>query len=383
VKNKKSIYFPLVNRERLLERFIEALSIRSPSKNEKNIIDYLSERLKKLGVDVYIDESGKKFGSNAGNLVGFFPKTHGQKKLPIFLGAHVDTVFLNSEVIPVVKNGRVVNKDNKCILGGDNKVAIAAIIEALEVIKENSIKTGDIYLIFTISEEVGVLGARYLDLAKIKAKYGFFFDGEGDVGTIFNEAPYHNNFDITITGKAAHSGIEPEKGISSIKAASDAIAGLKPGRVDKETTYNIGMINGGTATNIVPEKTRVAAEARSLKLLKLDKISNHIADIFKNAAICNGAKINIKIKREYDGFKIRKDEVCMQIAKKALLNMGITAKTVPTGGGSDINIFNSKNKSALNMSAGMENVHTNREYVKIEQLEKLAVLILEICSVEL
>ena len=120
-------------------------------------------------------------------------------------------------------------------------------------------------LLFTIAEEVAVLGARYLDLKDIKAKYGFFFDGEGDIGTIFNEAPYHNNFRITITGRSAHSGIEPEKGINSIKVASDAIAALNPGRVDSATTYNIGLISGGTAINIVPEKTNVTAEARSLE----------------------------------------------------------------------------------------------------------------------
>jgi len=371
----------MINKQRLLARFIELLKIKSPSRNEKEIIQYISKILKKLEIDTKIDGTGTKLGSNTGNLTCYL-KGDLKNRLPIFLGAHVDTVCLEGDIIPEVKNKRIVNENKNCILGGDDKVAIAAILEALQVIKEKKIRTGDIYILFTIAEEVGVLGARHLDLKDIKAKYGFFFDGEGDVGTIFNEAPYHNNFNITITGRAAHSGIEPERGINSIKAASDAIAALNPGRVDSQTTYNIGLINGGSAVNIVPEKTNITAEARSLKLDKLDKISGYIKETFSIAAQKNGAKADIKIKREYDGFKIDDGEISMQIAKKALENMGITPRVVSTGGGSDINIFNAKGKMAVNLSAGMENVHTNKEYVKVSQLERLATLILEICNTE-
>ncbi|MBN1298852.1 MAG: M20/M25/M40 family metallo-hydrolase [Actinobacteria bacterium] len=372
----------LINRERLIERFLEILSIKSPSKNEKQIIEYINGHLKSLGINTEIDDSGKNFGSNSGNLTGFLP---GKSKeiLPIFLGAHVDTVFVNGEIIPAVKDGIVTNQDKNTILGGDDKVAVAAILEALDVIKENNIATGDIDLIFTIAEEIAVLGARYLDLGKIKSVYGFFFDGEGDIGTIFNEAPYHNNFEITITGKAAHSGIEPEKGINSIKTAADAIAELKPGRVDSQTTYNIGIINGGTAMNIVPENTKIIAEARSLKLEKLESITEFIRKTFEKNAKKSGARADIKIDREYDGFKIKEDEISMQIAMQALRKMGIEPRVVSTGGGSDINIFNAKGKRALNLSSGMENVHTNEEYVKVEQLFNLAELILNICSVRI
>jgi tripeptide aminopeptidase len=382
MKNKDSAFLGMIDKQRLLERFIKLLKIKSPSRDEKEIIDYISKILKELGIGTKVDSTGIKFGSNTGNLTGHL-KGDLKKRLPIFLGAHVDTVCLNGDIIPAVKNGRVVNENKNCILGGDDKVAIAAILEALQIIKDNKISTGDIYLLFTISEEVAVLGARYLDLKDIKAKYGFFFDGEGDVGTIFNEAPYHNNFRITITGRAAHSGIEPEKGINSIKAASDAIAALNPGRVDSDTTYNIGLISGGSAINIVPEKTNVTAEARSLKSEKLEKISGYIKDTFSAAAIKYGAKADIKIEREYDGFKIDDNEISMQIAKKALINMGIRPKVVSTGGGSDINIFNARGKIAVNLSAGMENVHTNKEYVKVKQLESLSALILEICTIEI
>ena len=383
MKNKESFFESLINKKRLLENFIEILKIKSPSRNEKEIICYIKDALDRLGFSTTVDDSGKYFGSNSGNLIAYLPKNNNEKTLPVFIGAHADTVALNGEIIPEIKNGRVINKNSKCILGADDKVAIAAMLEAAYVLMENKLENTDIYFIFTISEEAGILGAKYLDLKKIKASYGFVFDGEGDIGAIFNEAPYHNSFRISVKGKASHAGIEPEKGINSIKIAADAISILKPGRYDYETTYNIGVINGGIATNIIPEITNIEAEARSLDLKKLDEISNFITDTFKNASKKHKAKVNIKVEREYNGFKIEEDEVCVLIAKKALNNMGIVPKIVSTGGGSDINIFNARGKKSVNLSSGMENAHSSSEYVKIEQLEKLAALVLEICTIKL
>jgi len=292
----------------------------------------------------------------------------------------VDTVSLDGDVIPVLKNSRVVNENKNCILGGDDKVAVAAILEAVRVIIENNLKIGDIFIIFTISEESMILGAKHIDLKKVKAEYGFVFDGEGDIGTVFNEAPYHNSINIAVTGKAAHAGTVPEKGISSIKVASDAISKLKLGRIDGETTCNVGVIKGGVATNIIPEKTDVKAEARSLKLSKLIKITDQIKSTFQDSAVNYGAKIKVSVKREYNGFKIEENERVMLIAKKAIQNMGIKPRIIPTGGGSDVNIFNERGKKSVTLSSGMENVHSKNEYVKVREIVKLSSLILEICS---
>lgn len=381
-KVKISKYEDLINKKRLIDNFIEMLKIKSPSGQEKSIIEYISKKFRKLGFEATIDNAGKFTGSGTGNLVGFIPAKTKLKNPPVFFGAHVDTVRLNGDVLPYIRDGKIFNKNTKCILGGDDKVAVAALLEAIEIIKERNISTTDIYIIFTISEEIGILGAKYLDLSPIKAKYGFVFDGEGDVGTIYNEAPYHNSFDIIITGRASHAGIEPEKGINSIKIAADAISLLNPGRVDNETTFNIGLINGGTATNIIPEKTEIKAEARSLNLNKLEKVSAEICKTFKDSAKAQEAKIKIDTQREYDGFKINEDETPVVMAKEALKNMGIKAKIVATGGGSDINIFNARGKKAINLSSGLENAHSSKEYVKIKQLEKLVVLIIELCKSE-
>ena len=377
---KNSIFLKMINKERLINTFFEILKIKSPSKKEKELNDYILKILKNLGIDVHNDNCGEKFNSNSGNLIGYLPSNDNCERIPIFLGAHVDTVSLNGDEIPVLENGRIINENKSCILGGDDKTAVAAIIEAVRIITENNLKIGDIFLVFTISEEAMILGAKYLDLKKVKAEYGFVFDGGGDIGTIFNEAPYHNSIDIIIYGKSAHAGAEPEKGISSIKVASDAISRLKLGRIDSETTCNVGVINGGVATNIIPEKTEVKAEARSLKLSKLKKITTEMTKTFQDAAKINGAKIKIKVEREYNGFKIGKSEKVMIIARKAIQNMGIKPSVLPTGGGSDVNIFNARGKKSLILSSAMENVHSNKEYVKVKELVKLCALILEICS---
>ena len=366
-----------INRKRLIDTFFRLLRIKSPSGDEKEIVEHVREILSGLGLEVAVDDSGKKYGSNSGNLTALLKGTDPDIR-PIFIGAHLDTVALNGEVIPYMDDGIIKNKNSKCILGGDDKVAVAAIIEVLRYIIENNMKTGDIYIIFTISEEIGVVGAKHVDMDKVGAEYGFVFDSNGDIGTIYNQAPYQNSIDAEFIGKAAHAGIEPEKGINSIKAAGIAISNISFGRLDHETTANIGKINGGVARNIVPENTKLILEARSLKESKLEKITEKMIAALKGASDDTGCKLKYKLIREYDGFNIDLKEIPVKIASGAIKEIGIDPVVGSSGGGSDINVFNSKGKRAVNLSSGMEDVHTNSEYVKASQLEKLAQLILEI-----
>ncbi|MDD5600463.1 MAG: M20/M25/M40 family metallo-hydrolase [Actinomycetota bacterium] len=369
----------MVNKERLLKSFLELLKIKSPSKNEKEIVDCVSSKLEDLGLDVYVDDCWKKTGGNAGNIIAQYIADNPSGSRPIFLTAHLDTVEVNGDIVPVIKKGIISNKNKDCILGGDNKVAVAAVIEALEVIMENKIPTGDIYVVLTVSEEIGLLGSKNLDTRLIKAKYGFAFDGDGDIGTIINKAPYQNSIDAQFKGKSAHAGVEPEKGINSIQAAAAAINKMKIGRIDKETTSNVGKIEGGIARNIVPENTKLEIEARSLDPEKLENITSDMVESLKSGAAINNAGLDYKVVREYDGFEISENEVPVQIARYALQRLNIESKVVASGGGSDVNIFNSKGMMAINLSSGMENIHTTREFVKVDQLIKLAGLIIEIC----
>lgn len=370
----------IINFERLIGTFFDILKIKSPSKKEREIADYIEKKLKKMGLEIYRDNSGEKFGSNAGNIIAVYKSKIPSKKKPIFLCAHLDTVHLEGDVVPVIEDDRVINQNTACILGADDKAAVAAILEALNIIIEKKIKTADIYIIFTISEEIGLLGAKNLNLSRVKAETGFVFDGEGDIGIIINKAPYQNSINAQFIGKAAHAGASPEKGINAIKVSADAISSIKLGRIDKETTSNVGKIEGGVARNIVPENTKVQAEARSIKLPKLDKITFEIISSFEKAAKNNGAKVKYEVIREYDGFEIGKNKLPVRIASAAIKRLGIKPKVMPSGGGSDINIFNSKGKTAVNLSSGIENAHTNEEYVKISELKKLVCLIVEICK---
>ena len=376
------MFSEMIDEKRLIDLFLELARIKSPSGDEKEIVERIAGILTGLGLEVYIDDSGKKYGSNSGNITAFFKGSSGDGRQPIFLGAHLDTVRIDGEIEPVMENGIIKNKFDY-ILGGDDKVAAAAIIEVLRTIRENSIPVGDIYTIFTISEEIGVVGARYIDMDKVKARYGFVFDAHGDVGTIYNQAPYQDSIDAEFTGKAAHAGIEPEKGINSIKAAAAAISMIDSGRIDHETTCNIGKISGGQARNIVPEKTNIIMEARSLDGQKLKKVMDSMVNALKKAAKDTGARLDYKLYREYDGFKIGEDEPPLKAAIFALKKLGIRPIISSTGGGSDINIFNAKGKRAVNLSSGMEDVHTSTEYVKTEQLEMLAKLVLEICNTKI
>jgi tripeptide aminopeptidase len=291
-------------------------------------------------------------------------------------------VTIDGDIEPVIENGIIKNKHDY-ILGGDDKVAVASIIEVMRTIIENNIPTGDIYLVFTISEEIGVVGAKHIDIDRIKARYGFVFDAHGDVGTIYNRAPYQDSIDVEFKGKAAHAGIEPEKGINSIRAAALAVSNINTGRIDHETTSNVGKISGGQARNIVPEKTTMMLEARSLDAGKLKKVINSMVSALKQASKTTGAELKYHLFREYEGFKIGKDEIPLKTAFTAIKNLGIEPKIAATGGGSDINIFNSKGKRAVNLSSGMEDVHTSTEHVKIDQLYLLARLILETCTINI
>ncbi len=366
----------MVNKERLLNTFMELLTIRSPSKEEKEISDYVTKELVDLGFEVINDNIGEKIGSNSGNIIAHLKGI--KKGEPIFFAAHMDTVHLNGEVVPKITGKRIVNSFKDCILGSDDKAAIAAMLESMRCIVENNIEIGELFLVFTICEEIGLQGVKNLDLGLIKAEVGFVFDADGEVGSIITQAPYQDSIDIKFIGKPAHAGICPEKGINSIAAAAKAISKIKIGRIDKNTTCNVGVIKGGVAKNIVPEITVVEVEARSMKEEKLKKVIKALMDKFQKVSVETATKLEYNRIREYDGYKLLKDDLPVKMAIKALKKVGIKHMLKETGGGSDTNIFNAKGKKTVNLSSGMENCHTNEEYINIKELINLSKLIIEL-----
>lgn len=367
----------MINRQRMVEEFLELVRIDSLTFKEKEMADCLKAKLNDLGLSVEEDDTGNKIGGNSGNLIC---KVEGNKNVPaVLLMAHMDTVTPGIGKKPVV-DGKYIRSDGSTVLGGDDVAGIECILEAIRVLKEDNISHGDIFVVFTVAEEGGLWGAKNLDVSKIKAKYAFVMDDGGTIGHVAVTAPAQNKIDIVITGKAAHAGMEPEKGISAIQIASEAISGMKLGRIDAETTANVGIISGGQATNIICDKVEIEAEARSRNMKKLEMQTEHMKECFYNVAQKFGGKVVFKSELLYPSFSISENEDIIKILREASNKVGIELLTEATGGGSDTNIINSKGIKAVDISVGMDKVHSVEEQICIDDMEKAAELLVSIIT---
>jgi len=365
----------LINRDRMVNDFLQLTSIDSLSKRERQMADAIKEKLSAMGYEAYEDDAGKKIGGSAGNIIC---TVKGSKDVPaIMFAAHMDTVEPGIGKKPVV-DGDMIRSDGTTVLGGDDVSGIVCILEALRAIKENDIEHGDIQAVFTVAEEGGLYGAKNLDYSRIYAKYGFIMDSNGPIGTVAVKAPSQDKIFVTLEGKASHAGITPEKGISAIQMAASAIAGMKLGRIDHETTANIGVINGGRETNIVCDRVEIKAEARSRSDEKLDVQTRHMKECFEKAADEFGGKADIRIERLYPSFNIPHDAPIMDILRKAADDAGVTLIPEETGGGSDTNIFNGKGIQSADLSTGMEKVHSTEECISISNMTKAAEFVISI-----
>lgn len=355
----------MVNRTRLVDEFLELVKIDSLSLKERQMCDLLKQKLENMGYMPVEDNAGEKIGGNSGNIVC---TVKGNKKVPaIMLGAHMDTVVPGIGKKAIV-DGDIIKTDGLTILGGDDASGIAIILETLKILKEENIPHGDIQIVFTVAEEIGLLGAKNLDYSKIQAKYGFILDSDGRIGCAAVKAPSHNKINAIIKGKAAHAGMEPENGISAFTIMAHAITNMKLGRIDEETTANIGIIHGGTATNIVCDRVELEGEARSRQQNKLQAQTEHMRDCFVQAAEKFGGQVDFDYEMEYPAYDLPADSAVLGIMKSAAEDCGIVFETVVTGGGSDTNIINSKGIEAVDMSIGMTNVHSVKEQISIKDM---------------
>ena len=368
----------MINEKRLLESFVELVKIDSISRDEKKIANFLMGKLKDLGLEVTIDKAGEKVKGNTGNMIA---RLKGNIKgiIPVMFAAHMDTVVPGKNIKPVLEEGKIVSAGDT-ILGGDDKAGVAGILEALRFIKENNVPHGDIEILFTICEEIGLYGAKNLDLSQLKSKIGFILDAGGQVGGITTSAPSQNSIEFIIRGKASHAGAEPEKGINAIQVAGHILSRMKLGRIDEETTTNIGIISGGIATNIVPDKVILKGEARSRNEEKLDKCTGELKKIIEDTAKEFKAKAEIKINREYDCYNLTSDDRIVKIAIKAAEKIGLSSSLQASGGGSDANVFNKKGFPSVALAVGMEKVHTVDEYILVKNLKNTAEYVLSIIN---
>lgn len=352
----------MINRKRLLDEFYELIQIKSSTRAERQVADVIKKKLTDLHMEVTEDKAGSLIGGNCGNILAFLPGTVIGAPSVLF-SAHLDCVEPCGNIQPVLKDG-IITSAGDTILGSDDKSGVVAILEALRVLKEQNIPHGNIQIVFTVAEEGGLAGSKNIAPALLHADFGYALDSGGSPGEIINMAPGHNKLEIMVYGKKAHAGVAPEEGLNAIVLASKAIAKINDGRIDPETTANIGTIQGGFATNIVPDKVVILAEARSRNKEKLTAQTDHMRQIFEETVKVAGGKAEVSISKEYDAYVLPETAPVVRLACKAAESIGIRPVIKATGGGSDANYFNSYGIPTAVLGTGMSKVHTTDEFIK-------------------
>lgn len=366
----------MINQERILTEFLELVQVDSETKFEAEIAKVLKEKFSSLGVSVVEDDTTNVTGHGAGNLVCTLEATKDSID-PIYFTSHMDTVVPANGVKPTVENGYVIT-DGTTILGADDKTGLAAMLEAIKVLKENNIAHGKVEFVITVGEESGLVGAKALDPKLISAKFGYALDSDGKVGNIILAAPTQAKVKTTIYGKTAHAGVAPEKGVSAITIAAKAVAKMPLGRIDHETTANIGRFEGGSQTNIVCDRVDILAEARSLIPEKMEQQVQKMKDAFETVAAEMGGRAEVVVDVMYPGFKFTAEDHVVQIAKRAASKIGRDSELLTSGGGSDANVIAGFGIPTVNLAVGYEEIHTTNERMPVEELVKTAELVVSI-----
>ena len=372
----------MLSPERLAETFRFLAETSSVSRREGALAAELKRRLQILGAQTFIDGAAIKTGSDTGNLIA---RLEGSREVPpLLVNAHMDTVQPGEGVSVLFKDG-VFTSDGRTILGADDKSAIAVILEALSVLRENQIQHGPIEIVLTTCEEAGLKGAKNLDFSLLTAPYGYALDGTDTEGIIV-QAPSANRFEIRLIGKDAHAGAHPEQGINAIHLAAKAMAGLTIGRIDIETTCNIGWIEGGVATNVVPALVTLRGEVRSHDESKLQGVTTGIIEAFeevvnehqRRTGLDGLPRLETHVERSYCRTRIPEDHPLVSLAKQAAASLGRSLRTKISGGGSDANVFFEKGIPLGILGTGMREVHTTREFVRLDDMIRATELLVAI-----
>ncbi len=367
---------PSINEARLVQLFREFCLIDAPAKKEREVADYVINVLKGMGLEVWEDKAGEAVGGNSGNVIALFKGTKpGAPR--IFLSAHLDTVEPTAGLKIIEENGRL-SSDGTTILGADDKGGMAPAIEAIRVIQESGEEHGDVVLLFSICEEIGLLGAANVELDDLNLEFGFVLDTGPPVGSFVTRTATHDMLNVTFIGKPAHAGKHPEDGINAIQVAADAVSRMKIGRIGPETTSNFGIIKGGTAVNVVCPSVTLYGEARSTNVAELDAQIAHMKEACQAAADAWGAKVEFDYERHYDAYLVDADSKVVKVGQAAAAKLGMSGDLRTTLGGSDANIYNAKGVPSIVVATGMEEIHTHNEFITIADLVATAELTVEL-----
>jgi len=358
-----------IDYNRLDSTFIALANINSPSNREGNIAKHVIAILQELGAQMTVDNADVQLGGETGNIIARLPGTVDAPAL--LFNAHIDTVE-PTEKLRIRYTEERITSDGETILGADDKAGVAAILEMARAVQESGIPHPPLELVFTVAEEVGLMGSMVLDYTLITARAGFVADSGGAVGRIVNRAPAQKNLRFTVHGRASHAGVAPEDGINAITIAAHAIANLRQGRIDPETTANIGIIAGGKATNIVPDTVIVTGEARSRDPRKLQEQAAHMRETFQQAAERLGGTVELEETDVYPAFNLATDALPVRLAGQALQALERAPIVEATGGGSDANFFNNNGIETVILSSGMNKPHCHDESLDVEEFHRLA-----------
>jgi len=348
---------------------LELAVLSSPSGEERAVADRVLDYLGALGLEASEDDVGPRIGSSMGNILCALEPNGDRAAMPLFFCAHLDTVPPEGPIEPVVGEDGIVRNGAGTILGADNKAAVASMLEAVARVVEDGRGHGAVELLFTPKEEVGLVGASAFDESRLAAQVGYVYDHAGPIGEVILGAPYQRKLDVHFRGRAAHAGMFPEEGRSAIVAAARAIADLRLGRLDEETTANVGQIEGGTARNVVPEHCRFTAEARSHDERKLADVIEEMLETVTFAAGVAECEVETQLGASARGYRFRRDDVPVRLAAAALERGGREPSYILSGGGADANVFNERGLQCLNLANGMTDIHTPDEHIAVTDIE--------------
>lgn len=362
----------MVNEERLVGLFKQLCLINAPALQERECADFVRRHLEIMGLEVHEDNAGELTGGNANNIIAWLRGNKpGAPK--VFLSAHLDTVE-PTEGLEIEERDGVFYSASDTILGADDKGGMAPAIEAVQCLIESGEPHGDVCLLFSIAEEIGLKGAAALKIEELDLDFGYVLDTGPPVGTFVTRTANHDKLDVTITGRPAHAGKDPEKGLNAIQVLASAVNGMRLGRISPETTANIGLIQGGTAVNVVCAEVKLRGEARSTSLQELDEQVGHMIQQFEQAGREWGAEVKIDHERHYDCYVIPEDSQVVRVGQQASRDLGLEPTLRTTLGGSDANVYNAKGVPCVVMATGMDKIHTHDELISRKDLVMTAEL---------
>ena len=365
--------------DEVVSLFTELAALPSPPGEERVVADRVMAYLRDLGLDVAEDDAGPRIGSTVGNLYARIEPTD-ESGTPLFFCAHLDTVPPQAAIEPVVEDG-VIRNAAGTILGADNKAAVAVMLEATRQLLSENRPHGGVELLFTPKEEVGLHGAAAFDHEQLQARVGYVYDQAAPIGEVILGAPYAHSMEVRFHGRASHSGMYPEEGRSAIAAAAKAISDFKLGRIDEDSTANVGIISGGTAGNIVPEWCSFLAEARSHDPRKLSDLVREMLEAATFAAGLEDCQVETEVHKSYSGYRFKRDDYVVRLAGSALERAGYDPSFKLSGGAADANVFNERGLACVNLANGMAEIHTPQEHIAVEDLDRMVDVTLALVDV--